>query len=186
LAILFLSIFYIYKYGKNGNIKLPFDEIMIGIIEIRRSIPGIILLLLFVPLFSKPSINNIIIVITILGWTNFARHSRVETLSLLGKDYITASKMFNADFFHIAKKHILPNIFPTILVLASMSMASNILIEASLSFLGLGIPSNEVSWGSLLNEARGNLDAWWLLVFPGITLFTIVFIFNKVGKIAND
>ena len=83
--------------------------------------------------------------------------------------------------FAIMRKHILPNVFPIILVQIIFGMAGAVLIEASLSFIGVGIPSNTVSWGSLLNEARDHFSAWWLVVFPGLCVFTLIFIYNRIA-----
>jgi peptide/nickel transport system permease protein len=182
LSITFGNTYFLKKVATQ-NIALPFDRAMMGIIELRRSMPTLILVLVLFPLFSRPSINNVIIVIAILGWTNFARHARAESLSIKNRPYVTVSKMMGANFLHISWKHILPNIATTLMVIAAMNFASNILLESTLSFLGMGLPPDEVSWGSQLNVGRKNFFAWWMVVFPGLALFVLVYCVNKLNDV---
>ena len=84
--------------------------------------------------------------------------------------------------YTIMLNQILPNVFPIILVQIIFGMAGATLIEASLSFIGIGIPANNISWGSLLNEAQNNFSAWWLVVFPGLCVFLLLFIYNKIAE----
>ncbi len=172
--------FYLLQNFSKSRFYLPLDGILTRIIALRRSIPTLILLLVLFPLFTRPHINNVILVILILGWTGFARHARAETLSVKERDFVTASRIMGAGHFSILIKHILPNIMPTLLVLAAMNFAGNVLLESTLSFLGMGIPPEEVSWGSLLSEGRKNASAWWLVIFPGLALFILVFTINKL------
>jgi peptide/nickel transport system permease protein len=192
LNTLLVTLLLVFAFGNHYligrlNIKkydLPFDKVMMGIIELRRSMPVLILLLVLFPLFNKPSINNVILVIALLGWTNFARHARSESLSIKNRPFVTVSQMMGADFFHIGWKHLLPNITTTMLVIASMNFASNVLLESTLSFLGMGLPPEEVSWGSMLSDGRKNYFAWWMVLFPGIALFILVYCINKVADLA--
>lgn len=163
--------------------NLPFDNVIMGIIELRRSMPTLILVLVLFPIFSRPSINNVIFVIAILGWTNFARHARSESLSIKNRPFVTVAQMMGAGFLHIGWKHLLPNIATTMLVLASMNFGSNVLLESTLSFLGMGLPAEEVSWGSMLSVGRKNYFAWWMVLYPGIALFVLVYCINKVTEL---
>jgi peptide/nickel transport system permease protein len=182
LIVLAITSIYIFGKIKFRKLSIPFDSIMMSIIELRRSIPTLILILVLFPLFSTPSINNVILVIALLGWTNFARHARAETLSIKNREYVTASKLMGAGFLHIAWKHILPNIATTLIVIAAMNFAANILLESTLSFLGMGIPPDEVSWGSMLNDGRRNFSKWQLVLYPGFALFVLVYSVNMIGK----
>ena len=118
--------------------------------------------------------------ILILGWTSFARHARAETLSVKEREYVTAARIMGSGHLAILYRHILPNILPTLLLLGAMNFAGNVLLESTLSFLGMGLPPEEVSWGSLLSEGRKNPYAWWLVVFPGFVLFVLVFTINQL------
>lgn len=158
--------------------NFPLDAITNKIIEIRKSIPSLIIVLACLPLFTHRSVNSVILLIVILGWTNFARHGRAETLSLKQREFVTASKMMGAGFFHIFRHHLLPNMKSTLLALAISSFTANILLESTLSFLSMGIPPTEVSWGTMIAESKENMYAWWMFVFPGLTLMTLVFSLN--------
>lgn len=179
IALVFAGFYYLRNISKT-RLYLPLDGFLTKIIALRRSIPTLILLLVLFPLFTRPNINNVILVILILGWTGFARHARAETLSVKERDFVTASRIMGSGHFSILIKHILPNIMPTMLVLAAMNFAGNVLLESTLSFLGMGLPPEEVSWGSLLSEGRKNPYAWWLVIFPGLALFVLVFTINKL------
>ncbi|MBK8698848.1 MAG: ABC transporter permease [Saprospiraceae bacterium] len=161
--------------------QFPLDSMVMRLIELRRSVPSLIFVLILFPLFSRPDINNVILIITLLGWTGFARHARAETLSVKQRDFVQGSRIMGAKFFYIAIRHILPNIGHTILILAAMNFASNILLESTLSFLGMGLPPEEVSWGSQLSDARKNYFAWWSVLFPGMTLFILVYTINRLA-----
>lgn len=166
---------------KTDNIlNFPLDAIVSRIIEILNSIPSL-LLIIALSAITKPSYTLLISIIGFLSWTTIARLTRAEYLKTKQLDYITSSKAIGMSDFAIMRKHILPNVFPIILVQIIFGMAGAVLIEASLSFIGVGIPSNTVSWGSLLNEARDHFSAWWLVVFPGLCVFTLIFIYNKIA-----
>ncbi len=179
LATLIAILILLQRAGKT-NIGFPLDALLNRIIALRRSIPTLILLLVLFPLFAKPEVNNVILVILILGWTSFARHARAETLSVKERDYVTAARIMGSGHLAILYRHILPNILPTLLLLGAMNFAGNVLLESTLSFLGMGLPPEEVSWGSLLSEGRKNPYAWWLVVFPGFVLFVLVFTINQL------
>lgn len=166
---------------KTDNIlNFPLDAIVSRIIEILNSIPSL-LLIIALSAITKPSYTLLISIIGFLSWTTIARLTRAEYLKTKQLDYITSSKAIGMSDFAIMRKHILPNVFPIILVQIIFGMAGAVLIEASLSFIGVGIPSNTVSWGSLLNEARDHFSAWWLVVFPGLCVFTLIFIYNRIA-----
>ncbi|MBK8112215.1 MAG: ABC transporter permease [Saprospiraceae bacterium] len=159
---------------------MPIDGAFSRIIEWRRSVPTLILMLVLFPLFDKPAINNVILVILILGWTGFARHARAETMSIKERQYVISASIMGAGHLEILRRHILPNILHTLMILAAMNFAGNVLLESTLSFLGMGLPPEEVSWGSLLSEGRKNHHAWWMVVFPGLALFILVYSINRL------
>jgi len=123
------------------------------VIEILNSIPSL-LLIIAISAISKPSYTLLIYIIGFLSWTNIARLTRAQVLKTKQLDFIIASKAIGMRDFQIILKQILPNIFPVILVQIVFGMAGAVLIEASLSYIGVGIPINTITWGSLLNEAR--------------------------------
>ena len=176
------------KFGNKIDITLktarklnfPLYTIVSRVIEILNSIPSL-LLIIALSAITKPSYTLLILIIGLLSWTTIARLTRAEYLKTKQLDYITSCKAIGMSHFAIMRKHILPNVFPIILVQIIFGMAGAVLIEASLSFIGVGIPSNTVSWGSLLNEARDHFTAWWLVVFPGLGVFVLIFIYNKIA-----
>jgi peptide/nickel transport system permease protein len=163
-----------------SKLNFPLDTIVSRVIEILNSIPSL-LLIVALSAITKPSYTLLILIIGFLSWTTIARLTRAEYLKTKQLDYITSCKAIGMSHFAIMRKHILPNVFPIILVQIIFGMAGAVLIEASLSFIGVGIPSNTVSWGSLLNEARDHFTAWWLVVFPGLGVFVLIFIYNKIA-----
>lgn len=184
-VILVLVLFFLSKMIKNKfNSKkyaFPLDLLLIKLIEIRKSFPGIFILLSLVSLFTIPSLWNIIFIISLLGWTEFARFARAETLAVKGENFILSAKVLGFNDLRIIIHHILPNILPTLMVIACFSMAGAILLESTLSFLGIGLPVEEVTWGKMMAEGR-NMKAWWLVVFPGLAIFLLILSLNTIAS----
>lgn len=161
------------------------DDLLMRITEFFLVIPRFFLVLVIVALFGS-SIWNVILVIGILSWPMTARLVRVEFLSLKEKEFVEASRAAGATDLRIILRHILPNATPPIVVSGSLQIARAILLEAGLSFLGLGDP-NQMSWGVMLYNAQRFLrHAWWTALFPGIAIFLVVMGFNLVGDGLND
>ncbi|MCZ2102378.1 MAG: ABC transporter permease [Chitinophagales bacterium] len=182
IGIIFYGILYVGKKWTNlKKYRLPLDLILTKIIEVRKSFPGLFLFLALAAIFAIPSVWNIIFIIAITGWIEFARHARAETLAVLETDYITSAQLSGLPHFKILFNHVLPNILPTLLVLACFSISGVILIESSLSFLGIGIPTETVTWGKMMAEGR-NMQNWWMVVFPGFAIFTIILSLNNIAN----
>ena len=126
------------------------------------------------------------LVIGLVRWTDVARLLRGEILRVKALDYIQAARAQGASDLRIILRHILPNASNPVLVSATFALASGILLEGALSFLGFGIPDDMASWGGLLNAVRGNVQAWWLAVFPGAAVFSTVTAFNVLGEGIRD
>ncbi len=169
------------KLNLNKHLNFPVDIIVLRIIEVLNSIPTL-LLIIAISAISKPSYSLLIIIIGFLSWTIIARLTRAEYLKAKQLDYVTSCKAIGMSYSRIMLKHILPNVLPLIMVQIVFGLAGAVLIEASLSFIGVGVPLDVITWGSLLNEARDHFSAWWLVVFPGLCLFTLIFIYNKVAN----
>jgi peptide/nickel transport system permease protein len=163
------------------NLHLPVDAIVSRLIEILNAIPSL-LLIITLSAIAKPSYTVLICIIGFLSWTNIARLTRTEFQKTKQLDYITSCKAIGMSDFRVMYKHILPNVFSLILVQLVFGMAGAVLVEASLSFIGVGVPLDIVTWGSLLNEARDHFSSWWLVLFPGLCVFTLIYIYNKIGK----
>jgi peptide/nickel transport system permease protein len=169
------------KFDKSVQRAIPLDTIIVKLIEIRKSFPGVFLLLALVSLFAIPSVWNIVIIITILGWADFARLARGETIAIKNENYIKSARILGFGSIKIIFYHILPNIMPTLIVAICFSISSAVLLESTLSFLGIGLPIEEVSWGKLMAEGR-NIRHWWLVVFPGLAIFLLVLALNTVAS----
>ncbi len=168
------------------KIGIPLDLMIQRLFELRESIPGIFILLAMTSIITSPSVWTIAMLLTILFWMTFARHMRAETQAIKEEDYIQASRASGISEWRIMTRHILPNALPSIAVIIAFAFSSVILLESTLSFLGIGVPIEEVSWGKLLAEAKKTPKAWWLAVFPGIAIFSILLAFNTLGDAYSE
>ncbi|HEY4046738.1 MAG TPA: ABC transporter permease [Acidobacteriaceae bacterium] len=150
------------------------------------ALPGILLAIAFVA-FLGPGLFNLILALSIGGWVGYARLVRAQVLAVKGKEYVEAARALGASDLRIFVGHILPNILQPIIVQAAIGMAGAVLAEATLSFLGLGIPPPAPSWGGMLNDARSHLfDSPHLVVFPAIAVMLCVLSFNFIGDALRD
>jgi peptide/nickel transport system permease protein len=150
------------------------------------ALPGILLAIAFVA-FMGPGLVNVILALAISGWVGYARLVRAQVMAVREREYVDAARALGAGGMRIFFRHILPNIAQPILVQAAIGMAGVILAEATLSFLGLGIPSPAPSWGSMLNDARSHLfDSPHLVLFPAAAVAGAVLGFNFLGDALRD
>jgi peptide/nickel transport system permease protein len=162
------------------------DIIASRLIEIMLTIPTLFLIITIVA-FLPQSIFNIMVVIGITNWPTIARLTRGEFLRTKSLEYVVAARALGATDVRTIFRHILPNTLAPILVSATFGIASAILIESTLSFLGFGVPLSTASWGSMLYNARQLLpSAWWLTAFPGLAVFLTVISYNLVGEGLRD
>ncbi|MFT6335504.1 MAG: peptide/nickel transport system permease protein [Saprospiraceae bacterium] len=163
------------KYG------VPLDIIMQRLFELREGLPGLFIILSLAAIITFQSIFSVAIIISILFWMTFARHARAETMHVKEEDYIMSALSSGVSDFRLLFYHILPNAMPSIFVIIAFTFGAVILLESSLSFLGIGLPVEEVSWGKILAGARKSPKAWWLAVFPGMAIFLVLFAFNSLA-----
>jgi peptide/nickel transport system permease protein len=150
------------------------------------SFPGILLAIAFVA-FRGPGIFNLILALSLGGWVGYARLVRAQVLATREKEFVEAARALGASDLRVIVRHILPNIIQPIIVQAAIGMAGAILAEATMSFLGLGVPPPTASWGSMLNDARAHLfDAPHLVLFPAATVMLAVLSFNFIGDALRD
>ena len=155
------------------------------LIEIMISLPTT-LLIFTVAAIAKPSLFLVMAVIGLTSWTGIARFTRGEMLKVRSLDYIQAARALGYSDLRIMFLHALPNSLAPVLVSIAFGIASAILVESGLSFLGIGVPPTTVTWGSLLASARSATGAWWLAVFPGLAIFLVVTLFNVLGEGIRD
>ena len=150
------------------------------------ALPGILLAIAFVA-FLGPGLVNLILALSIGGWVGYARLVRAQVLAAREREFVEAARSLGAGDLRIFTRHILPNILQPIIVQSAIGMAGAVLAEATLSFLGLGVPPPAPSWGSMLNDARSHLfDAPHLVVFPAIAVMLCVLSFNFLGDALRD
>jgi peptide/nickel transport system permease protein len=150
------------------------------------SFPGILLAIAFVA-FRGPGIFNLILALSLGGWVGYARLVRAQVLAAREREYVEAAKALGASDLRIISRHILPNIIQPIIVQAAIGMAGAILAEATMSFLGLGVPPPTASWGAMLNDGRSHLfDAPHLVIFPALAVMLAVLSFNFIGDALRD
>jgi len=150
------------------------------------SFPGILLAIAFVA-FLGPGIFNLILALCIGGWVGYARLVRAQVLAVKEKEFVEAARALGASDWRIVTRHILPNIIQPVIVQAAIGMAGAVLAEATMSFLGLGVPPPTASWGSMLNDSRAHLfDAPHLVLFPALAVMLAVLSFNFIGDALRD
>ncbi|HKP85927.1 MAG TPA: ABC transporter permease [Blastocatellia bacterium] len=158
------------------------DRIVSGFLfNVFLSFPGILLAIAMVA-FLGPSLKNLIIALSVIGWVGYARLMRAQVLKVREYDFVTAARALGATDLRILKKHILPNSIQPLIVQASLGMAGAILAEAGMSFLGLGVPEPIPSWGKMIDDSR---EFWFtaphLFIFPGLMIALSVLAFNFIG-----
>jgi peptide/nickel transport system permease protein len=162
------------------------DIVVSRLIEIMLTIPTLFLIITVVA-FLPQSLFNIMVVIGVTNWPTVARLTRAEFLKTKTLDYVVAARALGASSFRTIFRHVLPNTLAPIFVAATFGVASAILVESTLSFLGLGVPPSTASWGSILNSARTLMPTgWWLTAFPGFAIFLTVTSYNLVGEGLRD
>lgn len=161
------------------------DATLMRFTELFQAVPSFALAIVLVAIF-EPSVGSIVAAIAVVSWPPVARLVRSEFLTLRQRDFVAAAQLAGQSTPRIILTQILPNAASPIVVMASLMVATAILLESSLSFLGLGDP-NQMSWGYMVGSARTVLrQAWWMAVFPGIAILLTVLALNLVGEGLND
>jgi len=162
------------------------DRIIMRFVDVMLCFPTFFLILAVIA-FLKPSIWNIMIVIGVTSWMSVTRLVRAEFLSLRERDFVQAAVSQGAGDLRIIFVHILPNAMAPVLVAATLGIAAAVLVESSLSFLGLGVQPPNPSWGNMLTEGKDNIEiAWWLSLYPGLAIFITVMGYNLLGEGIRD
>ncbi|QEP30672.1 ABC transporter permease (plasmid) [Pukyongiella litopenaei] len=162
------------------------DAVIMRFTDMQLAFPFMLLALALVTILG-PSVINVILVLAITSWIVYAKVVRGDVLQLRNREFIEAARVLGIPDRRIIFRHILPNIFSSFLVVASFQVAALIIAESSLSFLGLGVPSNIPTWGTMLADGREYVrDAWWLSVFPGVAIMLAALSFNLLGDGLRD
>ena len=162
------------------------DSLIMRFVDIMLSIPTFFLILAVIA-FLTPSIWNIMIVIGLTSWMGVTRLVRAEFFSLRQREYVLAAETMGSNHFSIIIKHLLPNSMTPIIVSSVLGIASAVLVESGLSFLGLGVQAPTASWGNILTDGKEYIQfAWWLSLFPGLAILITVLGYNLLGEGLRD
>jgi peptide/nickel transport system permease protein len=157
------------------------DTLLMRLADITLAFPLILFAILMVMVIG-PSMMNVIVAISLVLWARYARVIRGEVLGLMQRDFIARARVSGASDWRIMMRHLLPNVMPTLIVLLTLQVGWVIIVEASLSFLGAGIPPPTPAWGSMLADGREYVStAWWVTTAPGIAIMLVVLAFNLSG-----
>ncbi|MEH7142550.1 ABC transporter permease [Priestia megaterium] len=168
----------------SGMANAQIDVVMMRAVEIANSIPSLLLLLLLVSVMGKQDILKISVVIGVTSWFGLARIVRSEVRQLRYCEYVLAAKCMGANFLHIVYRHLIPNLVSPILFVVISSISTSISIESTLSFLGLGLPVDVISLGSMLSLANRAFlsNAWWIIIIPGLFLVITLLVITNIGN----
>lgn len=162
------------------------DEVIMRLVDLQLAFP-IILIALSLVAIEGQSFGLLVLVIALWLWAPFARMTRGKVLKLKTMEYVSLARISGCSDFHILRRHILPGLTSTLIVLATLQVGFVILLEAILSFLGLGVPPPTPAWGSMVADGRARIaDAWWVSFFPGLAIFVVVMAFNLLGDWMRD
>ncbi len=193
VAIFFGALFIGYLLSKivkkiptlDKKMNIPVDIIVQRLIEVLVSIPRLFLIIAIVAI-SKPSIFLVMVVIGLTSWTEIARFIRAELLKIRSLEYIEASEALGYPKWRILLRHAIPNALSPVLITIAFGIAAAILTESFLSFIGLGIPPETLTWGKMLSLAQGGKSQLWIAIFPGFAIFLTVTLFNLIGEGLTD
>ncbi|MDR2819393.1 MAG: ABC transporter permease [Desulfovibrio sp.] len=170
----------------SGYFRRWTDEVIMRIVDIMLCFPSFFLILSVIA-FLEPNLTNIMVVIGLTSWMGVTRLVRAETLSLRERDFVAAARLAGCPTRRILLRHILPNTLAPVLITATLGVAGAILVESSLSFLGLGVQPPTASWGNMLMEGKAVIEtAPWLSVYPGLAILVTVLGYNLLGESLRD
>jgi peptide/nickel transport system permease protein len=162
------------------------ESLVMRLVDVQLSLPGVLLAIAILAATGK-GLLNVVLVLGFVSWVQYARIVRGSTLGVRAQEYVLGARALGATHARIVRSHILPNILPPILVVATINVSSNILAEAALSYLGVGVPLSTVTWGGMLNEGKNVFElAWWNAVWPGLAILLVVFGINLLGDGLSD
>jgi peptide/nickel transport system permease protein len=162
------------------------DIVLMRLTDITLSLPTILIAVVMVAV-SEPSFRNVVLIIAVLLWPRFSRQIRGETLAVKEQDFVALAVVAGRSSTWIIARHIFPNVVPTLLVISTLQVGYVILLEGTLSFLGVGVPPPNPAWGLMIADGRGFLaTAWWIALFPGLAMLLTVLSVNLMGDWLRD
>lgn len=160
------------------------DTLLMRLTEIFLSIPGLLLILFLQAIWGKPTVLSISVIIGITSWFSIAKVVRTEVRQIRNSEYVIASRCMGGGFFHILFRHLAPNFLSAIMFMVVMNVRGAIVSESTLSFMGMGLPLEIISWGSMLSLSERALmtKAWWMILIPGAFLVTLLVCLTNIGS----
>ena len=172
-------------YGSVSGIAPQWlDTLMMRFTEIFLSVPGLLLVLFLQAIFGQANVLSLSVVIGVTGWAGMAKVIRTEVRQIRNSEYVIASRCMGGGFFHILGQHLAPNFIASIMFMVVMNVRSAISAESTLSFMGMGLPLEIISWGSMLSMAEKALmtKSWWIILIPGAFLVTLLMCLTNIGN----
>lgn len=180
-----ISTFIAVVYGSLSGIAPAWlDTLMMRFTEIFLSVPGLLLVLFLQAILGEANVLTLSIVIGVTSWASIAKVIRTEVRQIRNSEYVVASKCMGGKFFHILRKHLAPNFIASIMFMVVMNVRGAIGSESTLSFMGMGLPLEIISWGSMLSLSEKALltDSWWIIIIPGAFLVTLLMCLTNIGN----
>jgi len=180
-----ISTFIAVVYGSVSGIAPPWlDTLMMRFTEVFLSVPGLLLVLFLQAILGQANVLTLSVVIGVTGWASIAKVIRTEVRQIRSSEYVVASRCMGGKFFHILRKHLAPNFIASIMFMVIMNVRGAIGTESTLSFMGMGLPLEIISWGSMLSLAENALltDSWWIILIPGVFLVTLMMCLTNIGN----
>ena len=170
--------------GISGIAPQWLDTLLMRLTEILLSVPNLLLVILLQAILGKPNVVTISVVIGVTSWTSIAKIVRTEVRQIRNSEYVIASRCMGGGFFHILWRHLAPNFVSSIMFMVVMNVRSAIVSESTLSFMGIGLPLEIVSWGSMLSLSEKALltGSWWIILIPGIVLVITLLCITELGE----
>lgn len=180
-------LFYFGKFITLGKwlkekVSIPIDDLIQRFSELFSTVPKILLLLTLAAVLKDKSVGVVVVIIGLTGWTGVSRFTRAEIMKIKTMPFIQAARIQGFSERAILGKYALPNSMGPVFIELAFLISGSILAESSLSFLGVGVPVEIATWGSILSEGRQDFDAWWMVIFPGLAIFFAVVLFNSLGQ----
>lgn len=168
----------------SGCASRRMDAVLMRGVDILLSVPELLLVLLLQAVLGKPDIFSITLVIGITGWMRMSRVIRTEVRQIRNSEYVIAARCMGGGFFHVLWHHLVPNFLSSVMFMVVMSIRSAIVAESTLSFMGIGLPVEVISWGSMLSLANQALSgrAWWMILVPGLFLVVTLVCLTNLGN----
>ena len=184
LATLLSTALAVFVGSVSGCAPARADGILMRLTELILSVPSLLLTIFLQAVFGRANVYSLSVVIGLTGWMSMAKVVRTEVLQLKNTDYVLAAKCLGGGFFHVLFCHLAPNFFPSVLFMAIMNVRNAIVLESTLSFMGLGLPVETVSWGSMLSLSENALlsRSWWIIMVPGVFLVGTLLCLTNLGN----